>query len=190
MLDYADRSRGSACTITTITATPQHPHGPAPRGFGAAFAIGIALNAGFVAAEVVFGLAAQPMALLADAVHNAGDVLGLLLAWGAAALARRVPSRAADLWLGARLHPGGAGQCRGAVDRRRRDRAGGGAAAVHPEPVAAGTVCGWRWPASRSTAITAWMFSRGHGDLNIRATFLHMAGDAAVSLGVVVGRAG
>src|SRR5271157_3941157 len=67
-----------------------HGHGPA--SYDGAFAIGTALNLGFVAAEVVFGVAANSVALLADAAHNFGDVLGLLLAWGAAWLSRRPPT--------------------------------------------------------------------------------------------------
>src|SRR3954462_4395075 len=76
-----------------------HSHGPGghlhepPAGFDAAFAIGAALNTGFIVAEVIFGLAAHSVALLADAAHNLGDVLGLLLAWGAAWLVRRRPTR-------------------------------------------------------------------------------------------------
>src|SRR5476651_1289078 len=75
-----------------------HAHGSggghAPASFGKAFAIGIALNGGFVAAQVFYGLAAHSVALLADAVHNLGDVLGLLIAWGAATLAKRLPTPA------------------------------------------------------------------------------------------------
>ena len=59
-----------------------HHHAP-PEGFDAAFAIGSALNAAFVAGEIIFGLTAHSVALLADAAHNLGDVLGLLLAWWA-----------------------------------------------------------------------------------------------------------
>src|SRR5512133_70065 len=66
-----------------------HDHRP---GHDRAFAIGTALNVGFIAAEVGFGLAANSMALLADAAHNLGDVLGLLLGWAAAWLTRRPPS--------------------------------------------------------------------------------------------------
>src|SRR5271165_3858144 len=68
-----------------------HPH----HGYGhdRAFAIGAVLNIGFVALELGFGLMANSMALLADAAHNLGDVLGLLLGWGAAWLARRPPTR-------------------------------------------------------------------------------------------------
>ncbi len=64
-----------------------------PKDFGNAFVIGIALNIGFVVVEIVYGLKANSMALLADAGHNFGDVLGLVLAWIATVLARRPPSQ-------------------------------------------------------------------------------------------------
>ena len=70
-----------------------HAHDHGQHRHDRAFAIGTALNLGFVAAELVFGIAANSMALLADAAHNFGDVLGLLLAWGAAWLTRRPPTR-------------------------------------------------------------------------------------------------
>lgn len=63
-----------------------HDHGSpqqTPRSFNLAFAIAVVLNFSFVVLEVVYALAANSMALLADAVHNFGDVFGLLLAWGA-----------------------------------------------------------------------------------------------------------
>ncbi|MGK4455479.1 cation diffusion facilitator family transporter, partial [Klebsiella pneumoniae] len=68
-----------------------HGHSHAPADFGRAFAIGIALNTGFVIVEAAYGIIAGSMALLADAGHNLSDVLGLLIAWGAATLARRRP---------------------------------------------------------------------------------------------------
>ena len=64
-------------------------HHPPPANWNRAFAIGIVLNLGFVAVEVVYGLLADSLALLADAGHNFSDVLSLVLAWGAAALAAR-----------------------------------------------------------------------------------------------------
>src|SRR6478735_10558207 len=70
-----------------------HTHQHAHHGHDRAFAIGTALNLGFVVAEIMFGVLANSMALLADAAHNVGDVLGLLLGWGAAWLARRPPTR-------------------------------------------------------------------------------------------------
>lgn len=73
-----------------------HSHGPghshAPASFGTAFAIGIALNVGFVAVEATYGVLANSVALLADAGHNLSDVLGLIVAWIATVLARRAPS--------------------------------------------------------------------------------------------------
>ena len=69
-----------------------HSHSHAPVDYGRAFAIGIGLNLAYVAAEAGYGLAAGSLALLADAGHNLGDVLGLALSWGAAVLGRRGPS--------------------------------------------------------------------------------------------------
>jgi len=70
-----------------------HAHGPghslAPASFGMAFAVGTALNTGFVVVEAIYGILAGSMALVADAGHNLSDVLGLLIAWGAATLGKR-----------------------------------------------------------------------------------------------------
>lgn len=52
-------------------------HAHAPADFGTAFAIGTALNLGFVLVELIYGLLANSMALVADAGHNLGDALGL-----------------------------------------------------------------------------------------------------------------
>src|SRR6202022_1873284 len=68
-------------------------HSHAPDSFGAAFAIGASLNAAFVIAELIFGYAANSLALISDAVHNFSDVIALLLAWGAAWLARKRPTQ-------------------------------------------------------------------------------------------------
>ena len=65
-----------------------HVQSGAPADFGKAFAIGTALNLAYVVAQIVFGILAHSLALLADAGHNFGDVLGLLLAWGATYLAK------------------------------------------------------------------------------------------------------
>jgi cobalt-zinc-cadmium efflux system protein len=68
-----------------------HDHPPAR--FDSRFAAAAALNLGLVVVQVIFGFAANSVALLADAVHNLGDVAGLLLAWGAVMLSRRAPSQ-------------------------------------------------------------------------------------------------
>ena len=73
-------------------ALPIYGHAHAPKSFGFAFAVGLALNAGFVVIEAVFGILGNSTALLADAAHNLSDVLGLLVAWTAVGLSRRKPS--------------------------------------------------------------------------------------------------
>jgi cobalt-zinc-cadmium efflux system protein len=69
-----------------------HAHDHAPRDFGRVFALAIGLNVIFVLAEAAVGLWAGSLALLADAGHNLSDVLALVLAWGAATLAKRAPT--------------------------------------------------------------------------------------------------
>lgn len=162
-----------------------HAHGPA--NYDRAFAIGIALNTGFVVAEAVYGFLANSLALLADAGHNLSDVLALLLAWGAASLAKRLPS--ARYTYGMRRTSILASLANaalllvavGAIVWEAVQRLG------RPEPVAEMTVI---WVAAVGIAVngaTALLFMAGRkGDLNIRAAFLHMASDAVVSLGVVL----
>jgi cobalt-zinc-cadmium efflux system protein len=163
-----------------------HGHDHAPRNFGPAFAVGTTLNAGLVAAQAIVGLSAHSMALLADAVHNAGDVLALVLAWAAMLLGRRTPSAR---W----TYGWGRGSILAALLNAAVLLVGIGAIAVEalrrfaePDVMQTGPVI---WVALGGIAvngITAWLFAHGHEDLNIRAAFLHMAGDAAVSLGVVL----
>lgn len=152
-----------------------------------AFAIGVGLNTAFVLAEVFFGLAAGSVALVADAVHNLGDVLGLLLAWGAAWLGQRPPSAA-------RTYGWGRSSILAALANAALLLIGVGAIAVeavrrllHPEPVAEWTVIAVALVGIAVNGGTALLFMRGReGDLNLRASFLHMVADAAVSAGVVV----
>ena len=169
-----------------------HAHGPgghvhAPASFGAAFAVGIALNAGFVVAEAAFGVLSNSVALLADAGHNLSDVLGLAVAWTAAVLARRVPTRRftyglrgssilAALFNAVVLLVAVGGIAWEAVLRL-----------LAPEPVAGMTVMAVAAAGIAVNGFTAWLFARGRaGDLNIRGAYLHMMSDAAISLGVVV----
>src|SRR5215475_15012845 len=70
-----------------------HSGHDAPTDFGRAFAIAASLNITLVVAQVVFGVLANSVALIADAGHNLGDVLGLLLAWGAHGMARWQPTK-------------------------------------------------------------------------------------------------
>ncbi len=163
-----------------------HGHVHAPRTFGRAFATGAALNIALVVAQIACGLIAGSTALLADAVHNAGDVLGLLLAWGAFLLGRRAPTAQ-------RTYGWGRGTILAALINAVVLLVGVGAIALEslqrlsaPGEVASTLVV---WAAGAGIVIngfTAWLFVGGGQDLNVRATFLHMAGDTAVSAGVVV----
>jgi len=162
-------------------------HSHAPASFGMAFAVGTALNSAFVAAQVSFGVLAHSVALLADAVHNFGDVLGLLVAWGAATLAKRRPTQA-------RTYGWGRGTILASLINAFVLLIGCGAIALEavrrlgdPGPVGGSTVM---WVAAVGIVIngaTALLFMRGRkDDLNIKGAFLHMAADAGVSAGVVV----
>ncbi|MBK6900548.1 MAG: cation transporter [bacterium] len=151
------------------------------------FALAVALNVGFVAVEAGFGVAAGSLALLADAGHNLGDVLGLLLAWGATRLARRRPSQRRTYgWrsssiLAAMLNAGLLLVAVGGIAWEAVRGFG------EPGEVAGRTVI---WVAAAGVVLntaTALLFAAGRKhDLNLRAAFLHMAADAAVSAGVVV----
>jgi cobalt-zinc-cadmium efflux system protein len=162
-------------------------HSHAPDNFGFAFAIGVVLNTGFVAAEVIFGYAANSLALVSDAVHNFSDVIALLLAWAAVWLARKRPTqqhtygyRRASI-LAALINAGllliaVGGIAVEAINRIRE-----------PADVAGWTVVLVATLGIVVNGATALLFMRGrHGDLNIRGAYLHMAADAAVSFGVVV----
>ena len=162
-------------------------HSHAPDSFGFAFAVGVTLNTVFVVAELAFGYAANSLALISDAVHNFSDVIALLLAWAPSWLARKQPTdqhtygyRRASI-LAALVNAGLLLIAVGgiAVEAIQRIEA--------PAAVAGGTVVVVAALGIIVNGATALLFMRGrHGDLNIRGAFLHMAADAAVSLGVVV----
>ncbi|GEP08870.1 cation diffusion facilitator family transporter [Methylobacterium gnaphalii] len=168
-----------------------HAHGPghghAPASFGRAFAIGIALNVGFVAVEATYGVLANSVALLADAGHNLSDVLGLVVAWIATVLAKRAPSprytygMKGSSILAALFNAVFLLVAVGAIGWEAIQRFG------EPAPVAGKTVMVVAAAGILVNGITAWLFASGaKGDINIRGAFLHMAADAAVSAGVVL----
>ena len=165
-----------------------HHHGHAdPADFGRAFALGVALNLGFVGVEFVFGLLADSVALLADAGHNLSDVLGLAVAWGGAALARRPASPRFTYGLRKTTILAALANalfllfaCGGIAWEAARRFA-------EPPSVAGATVMAVAGIGIAVNAVTAALFASGrHGDINIRAAYLHMISDAAVSAAVVV----
>ena len=167
-----------------------HGHVHAPANFGKAFAIGIALNTALVVAEAIYGYLGNSTALLADAGHNLSDVLGLVVAWGASIAARRAPSgrftygfRASTI-LAALANAVFLLVATGAIGWEAILRL------REPEPVAGVTVMVVAGIGILINGFTAMLFASGRkDDINIEGAYLHMAADAAVSLGVVVSAA-
>jgi cobalt-zinc-cadmium efflux system protein len=165
-----------------------HAHGhSAHSDFGRAFAIGIALNLGFVVVETVYGFLAGSMALIADAGHNLSDVLGLVVAWAGARMAQASASRRFTYGLkkasilaaliNALLLLVAIGAIAMEAVRRLFD----------PSPADGATVMAVAAVGILINGATALLFARGREhDINIRGAFLHMSADAAVSAAVVL----
>jgi cobalt-zinc-cadmium efflux system protein len=167
-----------------------HHHGhhhSVPRDYSKAFALAIVLNVGFVLIEFIYGFIADSTALLADAGHNLSDILGLLLAWGAATLAKKQPNnrytyglRSTSIlaaMMNAMLLLVACGAIAWEAIRRLSE----------PSHVAGLIVVAVAIAGIIINGVSAWLFVAGSkDDLNIRGAFLHMAADAAVSLGVVI----
>lgn len=162
-----------------------HAHVLSAAGLDRAMLLGVGLNVAFAAVEFGAGLWASSLALVADAGHNAGDVLGLLLAWGANWLARRPPSRKFTWGLrratiyaalgNAVLLLTACGAILWEAAHRLRE----------PESVAGSTVIAVATIGVVINTLTALLFLRGQRDANVRGAYLHMVADAAVSAGVV-----
>jgi cobalt-zinc-cadmium efflux system protein len=166
-----------------------HGHAHAPPG-GRAYGVAIALNLLIVLIEAGGGFYANSTALVADAGHNLSDVLGLVLAGGATWLARRPAA-------GRRTYGFGKATVLAALANGVVLVFVSGAIAIeaaqrlfHPEPVSAVVVIAAALVGVVVNTVTALMFMRGReADVNVRGVFLHMAGDAAVSLGVIAAAA-
>jgi len=164
-----------------------HAHGIATQGINTRMAIAVALNLIFVVVEAGFGFLSNSVALIADAGHNLSDVLGLVFAWTAMYLGRRPP--------GARFTYGlGRSSVLAALANAVLLLLACGAIAwealgrlASPPAVAAGTVMGVAASGIVINGTSAWLLHAGsHGDLNRRSAFIHMLGDAAVSVGVLL----
>ncbi|HWY96471.1 MAG TPA: cation diffusion facilitator family transporter [Steroidobacteraceae bacterium] len=164
-----------------------HAHGIAAQGINTRMAIAVALNLIFVVIEAGFGFLSNSVALIADAGHNLSDVLGLVFAWTAMYLGRRPP--------GARFTYGlGRSSVLAALANAVLLLLACGAIAwealgrlASPPAVAAGTVMSVAASGIVINGTSAWLLHAGsHGDLNRRSAFIHMLGDAAVSVGVLL----
>jgi cobalt-zinc-cadmium efflux system protein len=152
-----------------------------------AFAIGACVNLVFALAEITFGFITNSVALTADAVHNLGDVLGLLLGWMAVWLHRLPPSPRRTYGWGRITIIAALGNAAillisvGAIGLEAIQRL------QAPEPVASRTVMAVAAIGILVNGGSALLFLRERQtDLNIRAQYLHLASDAAVSFGVVI----
>lgn len=162
-------------------------HSHAPKDFGRAFLIGIVLNTGYVIAEATFGILSGSLSLVADAGHNLSDVLGLALAWTAAVMVKKPASeRRTYGWkrssiMAALFNAVFLLLSIGVIAWEALKRLD------NPQPIEAGVMM---WVGAVGILInggTAWLFMSGSkSDLNIRGAFLHMAADAAITLGVVL----
>ena len=168
------------------TDTGGHGHHHAPEDFSRAFAVGIALNVAIVAVELIYGLLGNSMALVADAGHNLSDVLGLVVGWAGAVMAKRSPSarftyglKKASI-LAALINALLLLIAVGAIAAEAVERL------VRPSAADAHTMI---WVAALAIVVnllTALLFARGREhDINVRAAYQHMAADAAVSAAVV-----
>ena len=163
-----------------------HGHHHAPANYGRPFVIGIGLNFAFVIVEAVYGFVANSMSVLADAGHNLSDVLGLLVAWAGAVMARRAPSP--RFTYGLKKAP----ILAALANSLFLLVAVGGIVAeairrlIHPAGTEGVTVMVVAGIGIAVNGVTALLFARGREhDINIRGAYLHMAADAAVSLAVV-----
>ncbi len=163
-----------------------HPHPEPRKGLDFAFAVSAILNITLVVVEGGYALSAHSVALLADAGHNLGDVLGLLLAWGAVVLSRRLPTskftygfRSSSI-LAALLNGALLLVATGAIILEAVKHL------YEPSPVQGGVVIIVAAVAIAVNAFSAWLLRGRKHDLNARGAFLHLAADAAVSLGVLV----
>src|SRR3954452_6389568 len=163
-----------------------HSHNHDHEDFSRAFILGIALNLAIVGVELVFGFLANSMALIADGGHNLSDVLGLVVGWAGAVMARRSPSprftyglKKASI-LSALINSLLLLVAVGAIAAEAIRRL------FNPAPAEARTMIWVAMVAIAVNLLTALLFVGGRNrDLNVRAAFQHMAADAAVSAAVV-----
>jgi cobalt-zinc-cadmium efflux system protein len=165
-------------------------HSHVPTNFGRAFALTTALNLGLVVVQVIYGLIADSMALLADAGHNFGDAIGLILAWIAFSLGRvRATERFTYGFRSASILSAFANAilllvATGAIVWEALRRFS------EPPEVAGVTVMIVAGAGVVINGLSAWILMAGQkNDLNIRGAYLHLVADAAVSVGVVLGGA-
>lgn len=164
-----------------------HEHHHASRiNYNKRFFIGATLNFLLVVFQIFYGLRSNSVALISDAFHNASDVLALVIAWGGFHLATLKTSEKYTYGLknttilaafinAALLFAAVGGICWEAINRL-----------YQPPEIKTQMVLIVAMIAVIINGLTALMFFSGSKDINIRGAFLHMAQDAAISLGVII----
>lgn len=152
------------------------------------FLLGVFLNLAFIIVEFVFGIKSNSVALLADAMHNAGDVLGLLVAWFGYLLAqKKAPSKFTYGFKNATIIAAFINAILlfvavGGISWEAFQRLG------QQQSIASETIIIVATFGVFINGLTAYFFFQDrHNDINIKGVFLHMLLDAAVSVGVIVG---
>ena len=165
--------------------------------YGRAFAIGIGLNLTFVVVEIVYGILSHSVALLADAGHNFGDVLGLGLSWGATALASLKPSMRRTFGFRRSTIIASVTNAfvllfvTGGLTWESIGRL------LAPQPTQGKTMIFVALVGAAINTASALLFmnrgksdghadARAHADLNVRSAFLHLAYDAVLAIGVAI----
>jgi cobalt-zinc-cadmium efflux system protein len=163
-----------------------HSHSHTPTNFGLAFGIAIGLNLIFVVIELFYGFVSNSTALIADATHNFGDVIGLVLAYGSYLLAKKIPNSKytyglksstilATIVSGILLLVATGSIIWEAIQRF-----------IEPAPIVGITVFVVASIGIFINSVSAFLLSRGGKDINIKSAFLHLVADAMVSVGVVI----
>lgn len=172
------------------TGRHHHDHGPGPGSTSRTFATITLVNLAYTVLEAAYGFLTGSLALLSDALHNLGDVLGLAMAWGAAVIAQWPPTdRHTYGWRRATLLSPLANAVllvglSGALAWEALRRLGA------PPEVPGMTVIVVAAIGIAVNLGTALMVSGGHGDLNRRGAYLHLMADAAISMATVAAGVG
>lgn len=163
-----------------------HGHHHAPTQFNFAFILAIVLNGLFVIAEAFYAYQANSMSLLADAGHNLGDVLGLIMAWVAMLLLAKKATEKYSYGFKRTTILAAIGNAACLIAATLIIIYESVSKLLHPQPVHEIQIMIVAAIGIFVNGGTALLFVKGQDDLNIKAAFLHLMYDALISIGVVV----
>lgn len=162
-------------------------HHPPPRSYNTAFAVAVTLNLCFSIVEAVYAILANSMSLLADAGHNFGDVLGLIMAWGSSLLLKVASSERYSYGFKKTTILAALANALLLVVTSALIAFESINKLMTPTPVNETIVIWLALLAIVINGCTALPFLKGRDhDLNIKGAFLHLAADALIALGVVI----